>query len=100
MIDEHFEEYSQTFQQSQYMQRLENKQRYEDFIAGYKKAKEKTVKDIYTYKEKEYSIEYDDLEVKDSSSREWKRGVLYRQLESNLLFVRDYDEFINLFTKK
>ena len=52
---------------------------------------------IYTYKNKEYRLLHDDLEVKDTTSREWKRGVMYEQIESGLLFVRDYEEFMNLF---
>lgn len=51
----------------------------------------------YTYKNKEYKLLYDDLEVKDSDSREWKQGVLYEQIESGLLFVREKEEFLSKF---
>jgi hypothetical protein len=52
---------------------------------------------IYTYKNKEYELLYDDLEIKDSGTREWKQGVMYKQIESGLLFVRDKEGFFERF---
>lgn len=54
---------------------------------------------LYIYKGKEYRLLYDDLEVKNSISRKWQKGVLYEQVESSLLFVRESEEFFKLFNK-
>ena len=54
---------------------------------------------LYTYKGKEYKLLCDDLEVKNYISRKWQKGVLYEQVESGLLFVREADEFFKLFNK-
>jgi hypothetical protein len=52
---------------------------------------------MYTYKGKEYELLYDDLEVKEVASRNWIAGVMYKQIESGLLFVRGKEEFFKLF---
>jgi len=52
---------------------------------------------IYTYKNKQYKLLYDDIEVKESDSRNWIQGVLYMQIESGLLFVREVEEFYEKF---
>jgi len=52
---------------------------------------------IYTYKNKQYKLLYDDIEVKESDSRNWVQGVLYMQIESGLLFVREVEEFYEKF---
>lgn len=52
---------------------------------------------IYIYKNKQYKLLHEDLEIKDSGTRDWKQGVLYEQIESGLLFVREKEEFLNKF---
>lgn len=52
---------------------------------------------IYKYKNKEYKLLYDNIDVKEADSRKWIEGVLYEQIESCLLFVRSKEEFMKLF---
>lgn len=51
----------------------------------------------YTYKNKQYKLLHEDLKIKDSGTRDWKQGVMYEQIESGLLFVREKKEFFERF---
>jgi hypothetical protein len=47
---------------------------------------------MYTYKNKEYKI-VREAQMKDVTSRDWHECVIYEQVETGLVFVREAVEF-------
>lgn len=47
---------------------------------------------MYKYKGKEYKI-IKEAQMKDVSTRDWFECVVYEQVESGLLFVRESEDF-------
>ncbi len=52
---------------------------------------------MYTYKEKEYMILKSGITMKDPHTRKWLPCVVYEQVESGMVFVREEEEFFKLF---
>jgi len=53
--------------------------------------------DKYEYKGKEYELLHDFAQVKDELTRSWTSCVVYKQIESGMIFVRENVEFHRLF---
>lgn len=53
---------------------------------------------MYTYKGKKYKI-LQEAQMKDLTTRHWFDCVIYQQIESGLVFVREIRDFKNKFEK-
>lgn len=51
---------------------------------------------MYTYKSKEYKI-IREAQMKDTNSRDWYECIIYEQVETGLVFVREGVDFYNKF---
>ena len=54
---------------------------------------------LYTYKNKTYKILKEDFTMKCPETRKWAKAIMYEQIESGLVFVREKEEFFKLFEK-
>lgn len=53
---------------------------------------------VYEYKEKTYTVLYPAL-LKDGRSGVWNKALVYKSLETGLVYCRDRDDFESKFKK-